>query len=159
MVNQYCAHFFARNWQLSFLNQQKGENDHRKYFMVNLHERFPTWWESNPQPPDQWSPVGCASNWATVAGSMSFWTKDFLTHFYFNNACQLGKIVCISANQWSRTKISKSVFEINLKLHYFKEMMLWYFTSLFFSHYLSLSRQWKGSVQCSALESWAEFCL
>ena len=31
-VNQYCAHSFARNWQLPFLNQQKGENDCRKYF-------------------------------------------------------------------------------------------------------------------------------
>ena len=31
--------FFARNWQLSFLNQQKGENDRRKYFMINLQER------------------------------------------------------------------------------------------------------------------------
>ena len=44
MVNQYCADSFARNWQLPFLNQQKGENDCRKYFMINLHERMlPTW--------------------------------------------------------------------------------------------------------------------
>ena len=39
-VNQYCAHSFARNWQLPFLNQRKGENDRRKYFMINLHERM-----------------------------------------------------------------------------------------------------------------------
>ena len=26
-VNQYCAHSFARNWQLTFLNMLKGEND------------------------------------------------------------------------------------------------------------------------------------
>ena len=32
--NQYCAHSLARNWQLPFLNQQKGENDHRKYFII-----------------------------------------------------------------------------------------------------------------------------
>ena len=38
VVNQYCAHSFARNWQLLFLNQPKGENDHRKKF--NLHERI-----------------------------------------------------------------------------------------------------------------------
>ena len=38
--NQYCAHSFARNWQLPFLNQRKGENDRRKYFMINLHERM-----------------------------------------------------------------------------------------------------------------------
>ena len=42
MVNQYCAHSFARNWQLPFLNQRKGENDRRKYFMINLHERILT---------------------------------------------------------------------------------------------------------------------
>ena len=54
--NQYCAHSFARNWQLPFLNQQQGENDHRKYFMTNLYERLlPTWWGSNPQPPDHQS--------------------------------------------------------------------------------------------------------
>ena len=29
MVNQYCAHSLARNWQLSFLNQRTGENDCR----------------------------------------------------------------------------------------------------------------------------------
>ena len=39
MVNQYCAHFFARNWQLPFLNRRKGENDCRKYFMNNLNEK------------------------------------------------------------------------------------------------------------------------
>ena len=37
---QYCTHYFARNWQLPFLNQWKGENDHRKYFMINLKERM-----------------------------------------------------------------------------------------------------------------------
>ena len=36
-VNQYCAHSFTKNWQLPFLDQRKGENDHRKYFMINLH--------------------------------------------------------------------------------------------------------------------------
>ena len=55
-VNQYCAHSFARNWQLPFLNQWKGENDHRKYFIINLHKRMlPTRWELNPQHPDHQS--------------------------------------------------------------------------------------------------------
>ena len=35
-----CAHSIARNWQLPFLNQWKGENDHIKYFMINLQERM-----------------------------------------------------------------------------------------------------------------------
>ena len=34
-----CEHSFARNWQMPFLTQRKGMNDHRKYLMNNLHER------------------------------------------------------------------------------------------------------------------------
>ena len=56
-VNQYCAHSFARNLQLPFLNQRKGENDRRKYFMLNLHERMlPT--SAGVEPATSWSPVG-----------------------------------------------------------------------------------------------------
>ena len=35
-----CAHSFAGNWQLPFLNQQKGENDHRKYFKIDHPKRI-----------------------------------------------------------------------------------------------------------------------
>ena len=35
-----------------FLNQGKGENDRRKYFMIRM---LPTRWGSNPQPPDHQS--------------------------------------------------------------------------------------------------------
>ena len=38
-----------RNWQLLFLYQLKGENDHRKYFMIKTMLR--TWRRSNPQSP------------------------------------------------------------------------------------------------------------
>ena len=56
MINQYCAHSFTRNWQLHFLNQRKGENDRRKYFMINLHERMlPTL--AGVEPTTSWSPV------------------------------------------------------------------------------------------------------
>ena len=49
----YCAHSFARNWQLPFLNQRKGGNDRIKYFMPNLHEgMLPTRRGLNPQSPD-----------------------------------------------------------------------------------------------------------
>ena len=44
-MGQYCAHSFAKNWQLPFLNQRKGENDRRKYFMSFRgidHEIFST---------------------------------------------------------------------------------------------------------------------
>ena len=50
MVNQYCAHSFARNWQLFFLNQQEGENDCRNHFMIQ--RLLLTQWETNLQPPD-----------------------------------------------------------------------------------------------------------
>ena len=66
-VNQCCAHSFARNWQLPFLNQRNGESDRRKYFMINSP------WKNvgdlaGVEPTTSWSPVGCASNWATKAG-------------------------------------------------------------------------------------------
>ena len=37
-INQYGAHSLARYWQLPFLNQQKGENDHpsRKIMLPDL---------------------------------------------------------------------------------------------------------------------------
>ena len=59
MVNQYWAHSFTRNWQLPFLNHWKEENDRRKYFMINLHERkLPIPQETNRQPSAIfWSPV------------------------------------------------------------------------------------------------------
>ena len=56
-VNQYCAHSFARNWQLPFLNQRKRENDRRKYFIINLHERMLST-SAGVEPATSWSPVG-----------------------------------------------------------------------------------------------------
>ena len=58
-------------WQLPFLNQRKGENDRRKYFMINLHkECCRPRWGLNPLPPGLQSEG--ASNWATEAGRYSF---------------------------------------------------------------------------------------
>ena len=52
---------------MPFLNQRKGENDRRKYFMINLRERMlPT--SAGVEPATSWSPVGRASNCATEAG-------------------------------------------------------------------------------------------
>ena len=34
------AHSFASNWQLSFLNQRKGDNGHRTFFLTNLLPRM-----------------------------------------------------------------------------------------------------------------------
>ena len=57
MVNQYCAHSFARHWQLPFLNQPKGENDRRKYFMISLHKRM-LLTSAGVEPATSWSPFG-----------------------------------------------------------------------------------------------------
>ena len=70
-VNQYCEHYFGRNWQVLFSNQRKGENDRRKYFMMNQHEKM--------LPTRRWSPVGRASNWATEA-SPEQWIHMCSTH-------------------------------------------------------------------------------
>ena len=44
-------------YKLPFLNPRKGENDRRKYFMVNLHERMlPT--SAGVELATSWSPVG-----------------------------------------------------------------------------------------------------
>ena len=58
------AYSFPRNWQVPFLNQQKGENDHQKYFIITLHERKlpdPVW----IKPVTSWSPARPASGCAT----------------------------------------------------------------------------------------------
>ena len=51
-LTSICANSFTRNLQMPFLNQRKGENDRRKYFMINLHERIlPTSTGVEPAPP------------------------------------------------------------------------------------------------------------
>ena len=65
-VNQYWAHSFARNWQVSVLTQQKGENDHRKYFMIKS-PRNNVADPAGVEPTTAWSPVRCSPNWATKA--------------------------------------------------------------------------------------------
>ena len=37
---QVLFHTSASNWQLSFLNQQKGENDCRNDFVISIHESY-----------------------------------------------------------------------------------------------------------------------
>ena len=57
---QYCAHSFPRNLQLPFLNQRKGENDCRKYFMIK-------------------------SPWKNVADLGRGWTRDLLVSSWTAN--------------------------------------------------------------------------
>ena len=58
-----CAHSFAKNWHLPFLNQKKGENEHRNYFLISLYKRMlldPAGIKPSTSP----SQVRCASHWA-----------------------------------------------------------------------------------------------
>ena len=65
-LTRTCAYSFVRNRQLPFLNQQKAENYHRKYSMINLHKIIlPDL--AGITPSTSWSPVGHTSNWATEA--------------------------------------------------------------------------------------------
>ena len=89
-VKHYCAHSFARNWQLPFLNQRKGENDRRIYFMINLHERMlPTSTGLNPRPPGLQSDG--ASNWATEAGFQN-WFASLLKKDLYPLPCWINKM-------------------------------------------------------------------
>ena len=74
-LTSICAHFFARHWQLPFLNQQKEENDQRKYFMINLYTRMLPDLEGT-EPETSWSPVQHASDWATEVSSSVYSTLN-----------------------------------------------------------------------------------
>ena len=50
-------HILSPETELPFLNQQKGKNECRKHFMINLHERIlPA--SAGVEPATSWSPVG-----------------------------------------------------------------------------------------------------
>ena len=90
-VYQYCAYSFARNWQMPFLNQWKGENDRRKYFMIKSPRKY----VADPaevEPATSWSPVRCAS---TEAGRFLF--VSGLPHIWRNK-----KTANISDCNWKK---------------------------------------------------------
>ena len=78
--------FFARNWQLPFLNQRNGENNCRKYFMINHYERMLL--DPMGIEPTTLSPVRHASNWATEASKMWYGAQCSLL------GCLLTEISC-----------------------------------------------------------------
>ena len=82
MVNQYCAHFLFRNWQLPFLNQLKGQNDDRKYFMIkspwkNVAD------QAGVKPATSWLPVRHASRIPLVQCASSL---PCLVHHYLQTS-------------------------------------------------------------------------
>ena len=57
MFSEYFLINGCSTYILPFLNQRKGENYRRKYFMISLHERMlPT--SAGVEPATSWSPVG-----------------------------------------------------------------------------------------------------
>ena len=64
LITITCAYSFITNWQLPFLNEWKEENDHRKYFMIHLHERMLP--DLAGFEPVTWTPVRCAYDWHQV---------------------------------------------------------------------------------------------
>ena len=60
------AHSFASNWQLPFLNQRKGENGRKNYFITKLHERMLP--DVRIEPATVRIPGGRASDRATAPG-------------------------------------------------------------------------------------------
>ena len=74
-VNQYYAHSFTRNWQLSFLNQRKWENERRKYSMIKSPRKNVA--DGNTAgiiPSNSWSTVGPTSN-----SELSQWSWPLVT--------------------------------------------------------------------------------
>ena len=83
----FSGHSFASNWKLPFLNQRKGENDRRNYFMTKLHERMLL--DLSIEPASAWStvriPGGRGSDRAPLPAPVivPFWhEKDRVIMFY-----------------------------------------------------------------------------
>ena len=114
------VHSFARNWQLAFLNQQKGENDCSKNFMIDLHRRMlPTRQGSNPQLSDHhWDAhpnepprpsyrveIKCLTDIdKSLSGLQTVCTPDCISHFCFDREAAVFRAQLFKANdiyiQW-----------------------------------------------------------
>ena len=70
------AHSFASNWQLSFLNQRKGENGRRNYFMTSLHERMLS--DARIEPATVRIPGGRGSDRATAPGFFGMYRCTYI---------------------------------------------------------------------------------
>ena len=99
VVNQYCAHSYTRNRWLLFLNQRKGENDHRKYFMINLHERMLA--SQLPQRPAcrtriQQCPIWLFSACSGLSSGLFYTTRN--TALFFNQNVPIS--LSMKTNPW-----------------------------------------------------------
>ena len=73
-----CAHSFARNWQLPYLNLRKGENNRNISWSIYTKRMLPD--PAGFEPATSWSPVERAFDWATEAGSYGFGYYAHLGH-------------------------------------------------------------------------------
>ena len=111
VVNQYCAHSFARNWQMPFLNKRKGENDCRKYFMINPHQRMlPTQQGSNAWPPDHQSDAHLSEPPRLAEVALCIWFIHLI-----NNRSQ-NSIQNLLIYYLSPTKIQSSIIHMEILL-------------------------------------------
>ena len=95
------AHSFASNWQPPFLNQRKGENDHRKDFMINLNERMLP--DRSLELTPSWSAVERVSDWAIwikcltlFLWRMRLYTNSWYLRYQKANDIQLDCLVYIT---------------------------------------------------------------
>ena len=111
-LNQYCAHSFTRNWQLPHELADKGDNESRKYFMINLHGRMlPTQWGLNLQPPDHQSNAHPTESLRLALGYWHFmqivsWIDSLLVMlkptFREKDKTNISNVVCWNFNQHAK---------------------------------------------------------
>ena len=121
------AHSFASNWQLPFLNQRKGENGRRNYFMTSLHETMLP--DVRIEPMAVCIPGGRAYDWANVPSWNSnelFWwpyegrllEQDQMTrqnYFCLTESCSDGpKTACTYTSVHVKEMKSLTVTQLSL---------------------------------------------
>ena len=122
MVNQYCAHSFTRNWQLSFWTQRKGENDHRKYFMIKSPWKTLAYL-AGAKPTTSWSPVAlrlatflsksrvCNSSYKNLISVIFMHMRSLFSYF-----AAILKIVEVAETQALLCHVCKAIFLNKLRV-------------------------------------------
>ena len=134
------AHSFARNWQLPFLNQWKGENERRKYFLINLHERMlqvPAGIE-----PATCSPAGPACRCGERGGGTGMAYADRESP---NHGVQLGILIIAFAVHF-QTALRKEAYSNILKISPPKTESFQIKKIRYFSYFCSKHRLWVTST-------------
>ena len=100
----------ARNWQLPFLKQRKGENDHENISVINLYGRMlPD--PAGIEPATFLSQVGGTSNWATKAGRLG--TIQCHLAFRRKSTISLSTLHLIAPLPWCKNILWRMLTAIN----------------------------------------------